>query len=408
MSIFDSLKNKFSHNDEAEEEEFRTAMINGRYPDNVEDFEPLSTTGNFILPPEERASHFDDPLLAEGQAAYRSQGQLAFGQEDAAGQQPQDSYGQFPYGQESFGQTDFSPEGAGQDSYAVNEEESVRVLDADAEGVRPTTPDHSRTPAQAFRGRFQERAAAANVSGVLDENLGRSLAGTGSFAPLPQAVLRSASTDASTDELEREFEERRRIAEQERYERVLRTEQRNREFELLKLRSQQGEEGADADAEAGASTGAAYPSTASGPARGSIPANVSVPYPLPGASQEQVGVYTHEARTPAAPAAPSSMSRKMAFAAMPTGPVVIRVRTYDDVSEIARAVMVSHQPVVLPMRGTQRELSRRVLDFAFGLSCGSAARIVELEDRVFCVMPRGTKLGEHELASLRHQGILRA
>ncbi len=410
MSIFNTIKSRLSHGEEDEEEQFRRGIINGRFPEGVDDFEPLSTTGNFIAPVSQRTETYDDPLLAQGQAAYDDMNGRDAQPQDAQATDPgyDQGYGQGalfdrqPYEPQAYaqqqaqasgyydpsfaGQTTVQPAAAPQPAPAPAAQGAQRQTSAvpsqadfdDAEGDvqvyeradgerRPVT---QREQAKPFRERLQERVAAANVSGVIDEGLGRSKAATGEFSAAPEVVRRSPSADVPSDDLEREFESRRRANESARSERQRRSEERNREFESLQRRG--AERRADSD------RAQAQPSPSRDDAR-----------PRRGAS------------------APGPASDGLEFAALPTAPLVVRARSYDDISQIAQAVMNRHQPVVLPMRGTPNDVARRVLDFSFGLCCGSGANLTELEEHVYCLMPRGTKLGEHELSTLRHQGVLK-
>lgn len=343
MSFIDSLKSRLQRSDD--EENFRRGLIDGRYPEGVDDFEPLSTTGNFIAPQEVRDSYAsDDPLLVQGKGAMRR------------------SSG-------NFGTADQEP---------IDVEEDVQVFERVQGQRRATIPREAPKP---FRERFQERVAAANVSGMQDENLGRSRFATGE--------LRTSSTssrgESEDDGYERESDGWRRTSQSVRAERDFRQERRTAD------QSQQSTDArarlrSDAVLSSSAATSAANAFATEAPS--SVSTSASSPV-------------TSRASSPV-----SATEDQLSFAALPTKPEVVRVRTYDDVSTIARAVMNNHRPVVLPMRGTAPDLARRVLDFSFGLSCGSGATMEELGDRVYCVLPRGTKLSDRELAALRHQGIL--
>jgi FtsZ-interacting cell division protein YlmF len=409
MSILNSIKSKFSHgdgqNDQDLEDEFRRGIIDGRYPEGVDDFEPLSTTGNFVMPPEQRSHEYDDPMIAQSEAEYAN---LVANRDQAAqtGQQPyaapQQSYGDQP---QSYDDGQQQAYGAPQQAYGVQQpqqpyqgdpaasdmvqetldiEEGVQVYERDEQQARPRMP---REEAKPFRERLQERVA-ANVMGVQDEGLGRSKVATGEFAQTPDVVnapdviRRAPSADVPSDDLEREFSERRRANENARNERQRRNEQRNREFQEIQRRYAAERSSQDA-------ASSQFPSPESDASQGF------------GAATRSQGAAASAAGT----AAPHSISPSVI--ALPTTPVVVRTRTYDDISRIAQAVIGKHQPVVLPMRGTPNDVARRVLDFSFGLCCGCGASISELEDHVYCVTPRGTKLGAHELSALRHQGVLK-
>lgn len=448
MSFIDSLKSKLKRSDD--EEEFRRALIDGRYPEGVADFEPLSTTGNFIAPQELMDTYApDDPLLEQGKGAMRAPagpvatsgapapaapmpgapsdsgyapqpaggslgfapqapaagpgpapqpaaGGLSFASQptdeldlsrfpaDGAGLSPagavrplparpasarpaasqpapDDGARQFPWQREEAQQARPAARAAGRPDdldEPIDVEGDVQVFERVQGQRRPPTPREAPKP---FRERLQERVAAANVSGMQDAGLGRSRYATGEIRP-QQGAPRA---DVDGEDLERELDRRRRANQSARTERDRRQDRRSydqsRDVSDPRARLRREE------ASQGQAPAAAAPRAAS-------------PAPAP--------------------------SDQLSFAALPTKPEVVRVRSYDDVSSIARAVMTRHHPVVLPMRGAAPDLARRVMDFAFGLCCGCGASMEELGERVYCVLPRGTKLSERELATLRHQGIL--
>lgn len=325
MSLFDSFKH---HKDSKDEEDFERAFREGRYPEGVDDFQPLSTTGNFVAPGLEQDAAPYAPVADDASGARDDRADR-----DAWSAPSRDDY--------------VSTIDDDMDGVQVYERGSAPSRPA--VGVNPVTPAGSRS----FRDRFQDKVVAANVAGWQDEGIGRSKARTLADETRPPASVRNApSADVSGKDLEAELAARRRESEVARAER-----------EQARSRAQ----GSGAPAPASASAAPAAPG-----ARADAP-------------------------RPAAPAPALSL---------PATPTVLRVRAYDDVSEIARSIMERRQPVVLLMRGTSSEITRRVLDFSFGLCCGCSAEMSELEDRVYCVLPRGVTIGDHEKAVLRRQGIL--
>ena len=79
------------------------------------------------------------------------------------------------------------------------------------------------------------------------------------------------------------------------------------------------------------------------------------------------------------------------YAHVPTrSVVVIKPVTYEDVEGIASAVRAG-EIVALVLRITNDSLSKRVLDFSFGVASALDARVECITDKVFVVM-RGTEL----------------
>ena len=83
---------------------------------------------------------------------------------------------------------------------------------------------------------------------------------------------------------------------------------------------------------------------------------------------------------------------------------VIKPVVYGDVERVARAVK-SGDVVVLVMRNTPDDLSKRILDFSFGVASALDANVECPGDKVFAIA-RGNGLSEDEKASLRNQGAL--
>lgn len=83
---------------------------------------------------------------------------------------------------------------------------------------------------------------------------------------------------------------------------------------------------------------------------------------------------------------------------------VIKPVVYGDVERVARAVK-SGDVVVLVMRNTPDELSKRILDFSFGVASALDANVECPGDKVFAIA-RGNALSEDEKARLRNQGAL--
>lgn len=83
---------------------------------------------------------------------------------------------------------------------------------------------------------------------------------------------------------------------------------------------------------------------------------------------------------------------------------VIKPVVYGDVERVARAVK-SGDVVVLAMRNTPDDLSKRILDFSFGVASALEANVECPGAKVFAIA-RGHGLTEAEKLSLRSQGVL--
>lgn len=83
---------------------------------------------------------------------------------------------------------------------------------------------------------------------------------------------------------------------------------------------------------------------------------------------------------------------------------VIKPVVYGDVERVARAVK-SGDVVVLVMRSTPDDLSKRILDFSFGVASALDANVECPGEKVFAIA-RGNGLTEDEKNRLRNQGAL--
>ena len=83
---------------------------------------------------------------------------------------------------------------------------------------------------------------------------------------------------------------------------------------------------------------------------------------------------------------------------------VIKPVVYGDVERVARAVK-SGDVVVLVMRNTPDDLSKRILDFSFGVASALDANVECPGDKVFAIA-RGNELSAEEKQRLRNQGAL--
>ena len=83
---------------------------------------------------------------------------------------------------------------------------------------------------------------------------------------------------------------------------------------------------------------------------------------------------------------------------------VIKPVVYGDVERVARAVK-SGDVVVLVMRNTPDDLSKRILDFSFGVASALDANVECPGEKVFAIA-RGNGLSEDEKTRLRNQGAL--
>ncbi|MEF2656012.1 MAG: cell division protein SepF [Eggerthellaceae bacterium] len=97
----------------------------------------------------------------------------------------------------------------------------------------------------------------------------------------------------------------------------------------------------------------------------------------------------------ASSATPASTSREV---------VLLQPLTYEDVATVARSVRKG-DIVVLSLRSTDAALSKRVLDFSFGVASALDARVDCVADKTFVIL-QGADLSLEERHRLQKQGIL--
>lgn len=83
---------------------------------------------------------------------------------------------------------------------------------------------------------------------------------------------------------------------------------------------------------------------------------------------------------------------------------LLKPQSYDDVSSIARSVRAGNI-VVLALRTTDSALSKRVLDFSFGVASALNAQVDYVADKTFVILVGGP-LTLEERSRLRHLGVL--
>lgn len=84
--------------------------------------------------------------------------------------------------------------------------------------------------------------------------------------------------------------------------------------------------------------------------------------------------------------------------------VVLTPMAYNEVEDVARTLRAGDL-VVLSLRNTPNQLSKRVLDFSFGVASALDGSVDCIADKVF-VITRGTPITDAELSRLRGQGVL--
>ncbi|MGI8793472.1 MAG: cell division protein SepF [Acidimicrobiales bacterium] len=145
------------------------------------------------------------------------------------------------------------------------------------------------------------------------------------------------------------------------------------------------------------------PQSAAGPMR---------PMRAPGQEQEPVG----GVRTMAQPVPfeqPSGITVTRPSVVRPIAPsasakvYTLTPGSFSDVQEVGDRLKAG-TPVIVNLQGVDRDLGRRIIDFASGLSYGIGATIEKAADRVLLLTPNNVEVSEDEKRRLQERGLYRS
>lgn len=86
---------------------------------------------------------------------------------------------------------------------------------------------------------------------------------------------------------------------------------------------------------------------------------------------------------------------------------VIEPRSFNDAQEIGDR-MKDAQPVIMNLQGVDRELQRRLIDFASGLCYALDGAMSKAADHVFLLTPQNVDVSDDEVEQLSARGLYRA
>jgi cell division inhibitor SepF len=90
-----------------------------------------------------------------------------------------------------------------------------------------------------------------------------------------------------------------------------------------------------------------------------------------------------------------------------TKPTVVSPTNFNDVQEVADGFKRS-QPVIVNLQGVDRDLSRRLIDFASGLCYGLEGNMERVADEVFLLTPSGAQISDDDRRAIRDGSLLAA
>ena len=147
------------------------------------------------------------------------------------------------------------------------------------------------------------------------------------------------------------------------------------------------------------------PAVRPAPVRGSGRAVRSVPSALASEDRDEGdgGVRVISAPAPAPePEAQRSVVRPLPTSAKPS---VVSPTGFNDVQQVADRFK-RDQPVIINLQGVDRDLSRRLIDFASGLCYGLEGDMERVADQVFLLTPRGAEVSDDDRRRLREGGLV--
>lgn len=84
---------------------------------------------------------------------------------------------------------------------------------------------------------------------------------------------------------------------------------------------------------------------------------------------------------------------------------VVEPRTFNDAQAVGDRLK-SNQPVLLNLQGVDRELQRRLIDFASGATFALAGSMTRVADQVFLISPADVDISAEERTRLQSRGLI--
>jgi len=86
---------------------------------------------------------------------------------------------------------------------------------------------------------------------------------------------------------------------------------------------------------------------------------------------------------------------------------VIAPAGFNDAQEIGDKLK-ANQPVIVNLQAVDRELARRLIDFASGLAYGLGGQMERVADQVFLLTPTNVEVSAEEKRRLQERGLYRS
>ena len=124
--------------------------------------------------------------------------------------------------------------------------------------------------------------------------------------------------------------------------------------------------------------------------------------PMPGERQAAEPASATEATRPVPTARPSGVVRPIAPPPS-SKPHAIAPVSFNDAQEVADRFMAS-TPVIMNLEGVDKDLSRRLVDFASGLCYGTRGQMEKVTTSVYLLTPSDAEVSAEDRRKLQHGG----
>ncbi|MBR2836528.1 MAG: cell division protein SepF [Coriobacteriales bacterium] len=388
MGLLSTVKSRLKGEDPEFEQEIERAFREGSWPEGVDDFEPLQNTGA-LLPSKPDI----DPLADESLPGNRYRAQRA----------EQRTYVQDDYEDDRMQTTRFEEAQVERDPREELEED-VRVVERTG-NVRPRGKQQQT---KSFAERFRERVEAAQAQERMESEVQqqayyeednrrgqqRRSSRQQEYYEDERDIWETRRVEAPARSRERQRSEADYEREEQRYDR------RESRREERKSNRRQNNDRASYNEDTYINAKAQDINKA-GAVKQQTPEQPRNPY-----SARQ-----HKSPAFVQPQTSSRTSGSTGVAAygmgIPTPCEVVYPRKYDDVAVVAQIAVGQHRPVVMVLTGSPSDLARRMIDFSFGICCGTGASLHELNSRVFVLLPTNTALSEADMLQLKRKAIVK-
>jgi cell division inhibitor SepF len=146
------------------------------------------------------------------------------------------------------------------------------------------------------------------------------------------------------------------------------------------------------------------------PARQAPRSTATMTAPAPPESSPLTVIRSRREREEPSPGATAAVPRPAAVKPIPMPATRVHVmdpKGFNDAQEVGDRLK-SGQPVILNLQGVDRDLQRRLIDFASGLAYALNGTMSKAADQVFLLTPSNVEVSDEEKERLQARGLYRA